>query len=102
MTFRNGYASSSCDCMECSTLDDNFPFVARKDQLVDANMGLVTTLKSELMFLNWFLGLSRNGQKVRLCPDILYLTFEVKPGILIVNSITPYHSLKNNNEYIMD
>ena len=83
LSFRDGYAKSSCDCMECSTLENNFPFVARKDQLTDNNMGLVTAYKSELMFLNWFLELSRNNQKVRLCPDILYLTYEAEEGTLL-------------------
>ena len=80
MSFRNGYAKSSCDCMECSTLEHTFPFVARRQQLTDSNTGLDTTIKSELMFLSWFLGLSRNNQKVRLCPDILYVTYESEHG----------------------
>ena len=78
--------------MECSTLDGDFPFVARKDQLIDRNTGLDTTLKSNLMFLNWFLGLSRHNQKIRLCPDILYLTYEAEKGIW------PYITLKTEGD----
>jgi hypothetical protein len=69
--------------MECSTLGHNFPFVARKEQLIDSNTGLVTTFKSGLMFLNWFLGISKQNKKVRLCPDILYLTHEVEEGTVL-------------------
>ena len=66
--------------MECSILDYDFPFVARKEQLIDNKMGLDATMEPNLMFLNWFIGLSRQNQKVRLCPDILYLTYNSGKG----------------------
>ena len=69
--------------MECSTLGHNFPFVARKQQLLDDKKGLITELKSELMFLHWFLELAEDKQKVRLCPDILYLTYDREKGVLL-------------------
>ena len=83
MSFRDGYSTSSCDCMECDALDYNFPFVTRTHQLIDSNTCLDTTLKSDLMFLKWFLALSKHEQKLRLCPDILYLTYETVKGIVI-------------------
>ena len=70
--------------MECSTLDHDFPFVARKEQLIDKNTGLDTTFTGGLMFLNWFLGISKHNKKVRLCPDILYLTHETEEGTLFL------------------
>ena len=80
MTLREGYAKSSCDCMECSILENNFPFVARTNQINNDEFGLDATLETDLMFFAWFLDVSKQHQKVRLCPDILYLTYEAKIG----------------------
>ena len=66
--------------MECSALHSDFPFVARRNELLDKRLGLDSSLKSDLMFMDWFLKLSRMGKKVRLCPDILYITHEVAGG----------------------
>ena len=63
--------------MECSALQSDFPFVARRNELLDKRLGLDSSLKSDLMFMDWFLKFSRMGRKVRLCPDIVYITHEV-------------------------
>ena len=76
--------------MECDALDYNFPFVTRTHQLIDSNTCLDTTLKSDLMFLKWFLALSKHEQKLRLCPDILYLTYETVKGIVFGAHNTKY------------
>ena len=61
-------------------LENDYPFVARTHQLKDVKMGLDTRLKSDLMFLAWFVNLSRKDQKIRLCPDILYITYDSETG----------------------
>ena len=80
LSFRDGYVKSSCDCMECSALGSDFPFVARRNELLDNKLGLDSSLKDDLMFMDWFLKLSRMGRKVRLCPDILYITHQDTNG----------------------
>ena len=83
MILRTGYEKSSCDCMECSILENDFPFMARTYQLQDAKMGLDSRLKPDLMFLAWFVNLSGQHQKIRLCPDILYITCSAEIGMKI-------------------
>ena len=87
LILRSGYAKSSCDCMECSSLEKDFPFVARTHQLKDSKTGLDPFLKSELMFLAWFVQLSRQHQNVHLCPDILYLIYDSDKGRTCKNKI---------------
>ena len=78
--------------MECSTLEKDFPFVARTHQLKDAKTGLDPSLKSELMFLAWFFSLSRQHQNVLLCPDILYLIYDSDKGMIRKNKVRVSYS----------
>ena len=81
--------------MECSALHSDFPFVARRYELLDQRLGLDSSLKSDLMFMDWFLKLSRMGKKVRLCPDILYVTHEVAGGKYLTTRKIKYNEIMN-------
>ena len=70
---RDGYSHSHCNCMDCN-LVRNTPFVVRKhDFTLDPGSGNV-----EVMFTDWFLRMMEKGLKIRLCPDILYISNEQK------------------------
>lgn len=82
---RKGYLTSSCDCMECTALWGHGPFVVRRETLADYLSSLPKEAmgNSRTMFLEWSLRATRiQGLKIRMCPDIMYLTGKSPPGKL--------------------
>ena len=70
-----GYSSSTCDCMICNMLWDNFgPFMSRKEDLLKLDSKFPPTV----MFTELFLELKMKGQHILLCPDLMFHTIEDK------------------------
>ena len=68
-----GYSRSTCDCMICNILWDNFgPFMSRKEDLLKLDSNFVPWV----MFTNFFMQLKMKNQHILLCPDLMFHTSE--------------------------
>ena len=69
-----GYVHSTCDCMMCDILIDNFgPFMGFTEDLLRLKSNLNST---SLTFSELFIDLKLKGQKIISCPDLMFLTDE--------------------------
>lgn len=72
LTVREGYSSSTSDCMYCDAVGG--PFLALSASFKDTPID--TKLPAEVFFIDWFMRMHEGGSLGVICPDVLFFTSE--------------------------